>query len=182
MLIRTSKWELFLFSCSVVWPHDCSIPSPEACSNSYPLSWRCRPTISSSVIPFSSCLQSFPLSGSFLMSRLFTSDGQWIGVSVSALVLPMNVQGWFTLGMIGLISLQSKGLKCLLQYHNSKASIQSSAFFMVQLSYPYMTTGNTIALSRCTFVSKEMSLLFNRLSRFVIAFLPRSKCLLISRL
>ena len=73
-------------------------------------------------------------------------------------------------------------LKCLLQHHNSKASIQSSAFFMVQLSHPYMTTGNTIALSRCTFVSKEMSLLFNRLSRFVIAFLPRSKCLLISRL
>ena len=94
----------------------------------------------------------------------------------------MNPQDWFPLGLIGLISLQSKGLKSLLQ-HNSKASVLwLSAFFMVQLSHPYMTTLKTIALTRWTFVGKVMSLLFNRLSRLVIACLPRSNCLLISRL
>ena len=83
-------------------------PSPGACSNSCLLSWWCHPTISSFVIPFSSCLQSFPASGSFLMSRLFASGGQSIGASASATVLPM--QGWIRLGLTGLISLQSKGL------------------------------------------------------------------------
>ena len=88
--------------------------------------------------------------------------------------------GWFPLGMTGLISLLSKGLKSLLQHHNSKASVlQHSAFFIVQLSHPYMTTGETIALTRQSFVSKVMSLLFNMLSRLVIAFLPKSKHLLI---
>ena len=96
----------------------------------------------------------------------------------------MNIQDWFPLGWTGWISLQSKGnLKSLLQYHSSKESIlRCSAFFIVQLSYPYMTTGKTIALTRRTFVGKVMSLLFNMLSRLVITFLPRSKCLLISRL
>ena len=103
--------------------------SPGACSNSCPLSWWCHPTISSSVVPFSSCLQSFPASGSFLMSQLFTSGGQSIGISASASVLSMNIQDWFHLGLTSLISLQSKGLLSLLQHHNSKALVlQPSAF------------------------------------------------------
>ena len=113
------------------------------------------------------------------MGRLFPI--RWH--SVSASVLPMNIQVWFLLGLTGLISLHSsKGFfKSLLQHHSSKASIlRRSAFFMVQLSHPYMTTGKTIALTRQTCVGKLKSLLFNMLSRFVIAFLPRSKCLLIS--
>ena len=129
--------------------------------------------ISSSAIPFSFCLQSFPPSGSFPMSWLFTVGGQSIGASASASVLPVNIQGWFPLGLIGLI-LWSKGLKSLLQHHSSKASIlQHSAFFMAQISHPYMTTGKTIALTIQTFVSKVISLLFNMFSSFVIAFLPR---------
>ena len=99
----------------------------------------------------------------------------------SASVLPMNTQDWSPLGWTGWISLQSKGLKSLLHHHSSKASIlQCSAFFIVQISHPYMTTGKPTALTRWTFVGKVMSLLFNMLSRLVIAFLPRSKCLLIS--
>ena len=107
---------LLLFSCSVgsdsLWPHGlqhtrppCPSPTPGACSNSCPLSQWCYPTISSSVIPFSSLPQSFPASGSFLVSQLITSGGQSIGVSVSASVLPMNIQDWFPLGWTGLISL-----------------------------------------------------------------------------
>ena len=123
-----------------------------------------------------------PESGSFQMSQFFTSGGQNIGVSASKSVLPMNTQDWSPLGWTGWISLKSKGLsKSLLQHDSSKASIlPRSAFFIVQLSHPYMTTGKTIALSRPTFVGKVMSLFFNMLSRLVIAFLPRSKCLLIS--
>ena len=88
----------------------CPSLSPGVCSNSCPWSHWCHPTISSSVVPFSSCLQSFPAPGSFPMSQLFTSGGQSIGASASASVLPVNIQGWFPLGLIGLISLQSKGL------------------------------------------------------------------------
>ena len=88
----------------------CPSPTPRACSNTCPLSWWCHPTISSSVVPFSSCLQSFPVSGSFPMSQLFASDGQSIWVSASTSVLPVNIQDWFPLGRIGWISLQSKGL------------------------------------------------------------------------
>ena len=123
-----------------------------------------------------------PGSGSLQMSKSFTSGGQSIGVSTSASVLPMNIHDWFPLGWTGWISLQFMGLsKSLLQHHSSKASIlRRLAFFRVQLSHPYMTTGKTIALSRRTFVGKVMSLFFNMLSRFVIAFLPRTKCLLIS--
>ena len=145
----------------------CPFPPPRICSNSCPLSRWCHPTILSSVIPFS-CLQSFPASGSFLWVR---------SSSVSASVLLMNIQDWFPLGLTGLISLQPKGLSRV--FSNSivqKASVlQWSAFFMVQLSLPYMTTGNTIALTWWTFVAKVMSLLFNTLSTLVIAFLPRSK-------
>ena len=145
-------------------------------SNSCPLSQWCHPTIS--------CLQCFPASGSFLMSQLFASGGQSIGVSASASVLPMNIHDWYRLGLTGWISLQPKGLarvfsNITVQKHQF-FSIQRSAFFMVQLSYLYMTTGKTIALTIWTFVSKVMSLLFNTLSKFVIAFLPRSKRLLIS--
>ena len=88
----------------------CLSPSPGVCSSSYPLSRWCHPTISFSAIPFFSCLQSFPASGSFPVSWLFASGGQSIEASASASVLPMNVQGWFPLGLTGLISLQPKGL------------------------------------------------------------------------
>ena len=88
----------------------CPSPTPRAYSNSCPLSWWCHPTISSSVVPFSSCLQSFTASGSFQMSQFFASGGQSIGASVSASVLPMNIQDWSPLGWTGWISLQSKGL------------------------------------------------------------------------
>ena len=162
----------------------CPSPTPGVHPNPRPLSWWCHPTISSSVIPFSSCPQSFPASGSFPVSQLFASGGQSIGVSASTSVLPMNTQDWSPLEWTGWISLQSRGLsKSLLQHHSSKASIlQCSAFFIVQLSHPYMTTGKTIALTRWTFVNKVMSLLLNMLSRLVITFLPRSKRLLLSGL
>ena len=135
----------------------------------------------SSVILFSSCLQSFPASGAFPMSQFFTSGGQSIGASASASVLPMNIQDCsFRMDWLDLLAVQGT-LKSLLQHHSSKASIlQRSAFFIVQLSQPYMTTAETTALTRQTFVSKIMFLLFNMLSRSVIAFLPRSKHLLIS--
>ena len=156
----------------------CPLPTPKVCSNSCPLSRWYHPTISSSAALFSSCPQSFPASGSFPVSWLFTSGSQCIGASASAPDLPMNIQGWFSLWLTGLISLQSKGgtLKSLLQHHSSKSSILwHSAFFMVQLSHPYMTTGKTIALTVWTFAGKVMSMLSNTLLRFVTALLPRSK-------
>ena len=142
-------------------PLDCASPTPRDCSNSCPSSQGCHPTISFSVIPFSSCLQYFPASGSFPRSQFFTSGGRSIGVSASTSILPMNIQHWFPLGWTSWISLQSKGLfKSLPQHHNLKASILwHSAFLIVQLSYPYTTTGKTIALTRWTFVGKVMSLL-----------------------
>ena len=147
---------------------------------SYPLSWWCHPVISSSVVPFS-CLWSFPVSGSSPMGWLFASSGQSIGASASASVFPMNIQDWFPLELTGLISLQSKELSSLLQHHSSRASIfYCLVFLIVQISHPYMTTGKTIALTIWTFVGKVMCLLFNTLSRFVIAFPPRSQHLLIS--
>ena len=159
----------------------CPSPTSRACSNSCPLSRWCHPTILSSVVPFSSCIQSFPASGSFQMSQFFISGGQCTVASASASVLPMNIQDWFSLvDRFDLLAVQGT-LKSLLQNHSSKASIlQCSAFFMVQLSHPYMTTGKTIALTRWTFIGKVMSLLFNMLSSLVIAFIPRSKRLLIS--
>ena len=108
----------------------CPLPTPRACSNSGPLSqWR-HPTISSSVVPFSSYLQSFPTSGSFPMSQLFASGGQSIGASISASVLPMNIQDWFPLGLTSLIALQSKGLSKVF----SNTTVQKHQFFGVQLS------------------------------------------------
>ena len=124
-------------SCPTLPPHGlqhtrlpCSSPIPGACSNSCPLNWWCHPTISSSVIPFSSCLQSCPASGSFPMNQFFTSGGQCIGVSASASVLPMNIQGWFPLGLTGLIFLQSKGLSRAF----SNTTVQKHQFFGAQLS------------------------------------------------
>ena len=167
------------FSCSVVSdslrPYrlqharpPCPLPTPRVYSKSCPLSWWCHPTISSSVIPFSSCLQSFPASGSFQMSQLFTSGSQSIGVSASASVLSIIFRmissriDWFDF-----LAVQGT-LKSVVQHHSSKASFfWCSAFFTVQLSHPCMTTGKTIALTSWTFVSKVMSLLFNMLSRLV---------------
>ena len=128
------------FSCSVtsdsLWTHGlqharspCPSPTPGVYSDSCPLSWWCHPTISSSVIPFSSSLQSFPASGSFPMSQFFTSDGQSIGVSASASVLPMNIQDWSSLGLTGLIALQSKGLWRVF----SRTTVQKHQFFSLFL-------------------------------------------------
>ena len=171
-----------------LWPHElqharppCPSPTPRVHPNPYASSQWCHPTILSSIIPFSSCPQSFPASGSFQMSQLFASGGRSIWVSASTSVLPMNTHDW-SLGWTGWDLLAVQGtLKSLLQHHSSKASIlQCSAFFIVQLSHPYTTTGKTIALTRWTFVDKVISLFINMLSRLVITFLPRSKCLLIS--
>ena len=154
----------------------CPLPTPGVHPNPCPLCPWYHPTISFSVVPFS-CPQSFPASGSFQMSQLFTSGGQSIGVSASTSVLPMNTQDW-SLGWTGWISFQSKELSRVF----SNITIQKHQFFSTQLSlsHPYMTTGKTIALTRWTFVDKVMSLLFNVLSRLVITFLPKSKHLLIS--
>ena len=108
----------------------CPSPSPGACSNSCPLSQWWHPTISSSVVPFASCLQRFSASGFFLMSRLFTSGGRSIGVSASTSVLPMNIEDWFPLGLTCLISLQSKGLSRVF----SNTTVQKHQFFGAQPS------------------------------------------------
>ena len=159
----------------------CPSPTLRACSNSHPPSWWCHPTISSSAIPFSSCLQSFPASRSFPRSQFLTSGGQSIRLLASASVLPMNIQDWFSLRWTGWIFLQSKRLSRLF----SNTTVQKHQFFSTQLSlqfnsHPYMMTGETITLTRWIFVGKVMSLLFNMLSRLVISFLSRSKRLLIS--
>ena len=161
-------------------PMDCSMPGfpvlPGICSNSCPLSRWCQPIILTSVVPFSSCFQSFPASGSFLMSQFFALGGQSIGASASASVPSMNIQDWFPLGLICLISLQSQGLS---RVFSNTIGLEASVFFwclasfMVQLSHPYMTTGKTIDLTIWNFVGKAMSLLFNVLSR-LIAFLQIS--------
>ena len=157
-------------------------PTPGVHSNSCPLSRWCHPAISSSVIPFSSCPQSLSASGSFQMGQLSASGGQSIGVSASTSVPPVNTQDWSPLGWTGWISLQSKGLSTV--FFNTTVqkapTLWHSAFFIVQLSHLYMTTGKTIALTSWTFVGKVMSLLCNMLSRLVITFFPRSRHLLIS--
>ena len=171
-----------------LWPHGlqharppCPSPTPGVHPNPCPLSRWCHPTISSSVVPFSSCLQSFPASGSFQKSQLFASGGQSTGVSASTSVFLMNTQDWSPLGWTGWISLQSKGLSRVF----SNTTVQKHQFFSAQLSlqsnsHIHTSTGITIVLTRRTFVDKVMSLLFNMLSRLVITFLPRSKRLLIS--
>ena len=134
----------------------CPSPTPRVYSNSCPLSRWCHPTISSSVIPFSSCLQSFPASGYFLMSPFFASGGQSVGVSASISILSNEYSGLvsFRMDWLDLLAVQGT-LKSLLQHHSSKASILWwSAFFTVQLSHPYVTTGKTIALTRWTLLAK----------------------------
>jgi len=156
----------------------CPSPTPEACSNLCPWSRWCQPTISTSVIAFSSCLQSFPASGYFPVSQFFASDDQSIGASAS--VLPINLQDCFPLGLTDLNSLLSKGLSRVF-YNTTVQKHQfygNSAFFTDHLSHPYVTTGKTISLTRWTFVGKIMSLLFNMLSRLIIAFLPKSNFIL----
>ena len=120
-----------------LWPHGlqharlpCPSPTPGVYPNSCPLSWWCHPTISLSVIPFPSCLQSFPASGSFQMSQLFTSGGQSIGVSASTSVLLINTQDWSPLEWTGWISLQSRGLSRVF----SNTTVQKHQFFSTQLS------------------------------------------------
>ena len=148
-----------------LWPHEpqharphCPSPTPVVHPN--PCQW-CHPAISSSVVPFSSCPQPFPALGSFQVSQLFTSGGQstkyW---SFSFNISPCNEQPGlisFRMDWLDLLAVQGT-LKSLLQHHSSKASIlRCSAFFIVQLSHPYMTTGKTIALTGQTFVDKVMS-------------------------
>ena len=133
----------------------CPSPNPGAYSNSCPSCWWCHLTISSSVVPFASLLQSFPASGSFPMSQLFTSGGQnW---SFSFNISPSNEYSGlisFRMDWLDLLVVQGT-LKSLVQHHSSKASIlRCSAFFIVQLSHPYMTTGKTIALTRWTLLAK----------------------------
>ena len=153
--------------CQTLRPHEsqharppCPSPTPWVYSNSCPSSWWGHPAISSSVVPFSSCPQPLPESGSFPMSQLFIWGGQSIGVSASTSVLPMNTQDWSPLGWTGWISLQSKELSRVL----SNTIVQKHQFFSSQLSsqsnsHPYLTTGKNIALTRWTFVGKIMSLL-----------------------
>ena len=159
------------FRCSVMsnslWPHGlqharppCPSPTPRVYSNSCPLSWWFPPTISSSVIPFSSRLQSFPASGSFPMYGFFASGDQSIGASASASVLPMNIQDWSPLGWTGWISLLSKGLSRVF----SSTTVQKHQFFCTQpslwlnSSHQYRTTEKIITLTIQTFLSKVMSL------------------------
>ena len=138
---KGNQFSSVLFSCSVMsdslQPHEpqharppCPSPTAGVYPNPCPLSWWCHPTISSSVLPFSSHLQSFPASGSFPMSQFFTSGYQSIGTSASASVLPMSTQGWFPLGLTDWISLQSKGLSRVF----SNITVQKHQFFGTQLS------------------------------------------------
>ena len=139
-VVSDSLWPHGLQHARPPWPW----PAPRAYSNSCPLSWWCHPTISSPVIPFSSHLQSFPVSRFFPVSKFFISGGQSIGASASASVLPMNIQDTFPSEWTGWISLQSKGLSRDFSNASSKASIfWHSAFFIVQLSHTYMTSGKT---------------------------------------
>ena len=167
---------LFATPCTEAHQASLSITKSRSYPNSYPLSQWCHPTISTSVIPSSSCLQS--ASGSFPMCQLFALGVQSIGVSASTSVLPMNTQDWSPLGWTGWISLQSKRLSRVF----SNTTVQKHQFFGAQLSsqsnsHIHTSAGKTIALTRRTFVGKVASLLFNMLSKLVITFLPRSKCL-----
>ena len=159
----------------------CPSPTPGVYSNSCASTWWCHPTISSSIVPFSSCLQSFQTLGSFLMSQYLASWPKYWSFSFS--ISPSSEYSGlisFRIVWFDFLAVQEI-LKSLLQNHSSKVSIlRCSAFFTVQLSHLHTTIGKTTAITIRTFVSKVTSLLFNMLSRFVIAFLPRSKHLLIS--
>ena len=159
-------WQRMRWLNGIHWLHGlqharlpCPSQFPRDCSNSCPFSRWCYPTISLSVVPFSSCPQSLPASGSFPMSQFFASVGQSIRASASASVLPMNIQDWFPLELTGLISLQSKGLSRVF----SNTTVQKQQFFSVKPSlwsnsHPYITTGKTMSSIIRTFVSKVISL------------------------
>ena len=176
-------WLLFSHSVTLGLQHTrlpCPSPSPGECSNSRPLSRWCHPTISSSVVPFSSCLQSFPASESFLMTALHIRRPKYWSFSFS--ISPSSEYSGvisFRTDWFDLLEVQGT-LKSLLHHHSSKHQFFSAQPSLWSNSGPYMTTGKAIALTIWTFVGKVMSLLFNMLSRFVTAFLPRSKCLWIS--
>ena len=158
----------------------CPSPTPRVHPDSRPSSQWCHPAISSSVVPSSSCPQSLPAS---VFSNESTLHMRWPKYwSFSFSIIPSKEHPGLIFFRMDWLDLAIQGtLKSLLQYHSSKASIlRRSAFFTVQPSHPYMTTGKTIALTREIFVGKVMSLLFNMLSRLVITFFPRSKRLLIS--
>ena len=132
----------------------CHSPSPGVCPSSCPLNQWCHPAISSSVVPFS-CRQSIPASGSFPKNRLCTSGGQSIGNSASAPVLPMSIQGWFSLGLTGWSPCCAKDSQESYPAPQVKTiNPLALCFSMVQLSYPHMTTGKTTALTTWTFVAK----------------------------
>ena len=163
---------------------DCSMPGFPVLYHFLGFAQTHVPWVDDAILPSHPLSPSFPPAlnlsqhqGFFPMSQLFVSGGQSIGASASGSVLPMNIQGWFPLGLADLISLLSRGLSGVFSSTcSSKASIlRCSAFFMIQLLHPYMTTGKAISLIIWTFVGKVMSLIFTTLSRFVVVFLPRSK-------
>ena len=185
---------MLLFSCQVLsdsyWCHrlqharlPCPLPSPRICPSPCLFKWWCHPTISSSVTLFFFCLQSFPASGSFPMSQLFTLGGQSIGDSASSSVLPKSIWGWFPLRLTCLISLVPKGLSKVFytstvwkhQFFSTLSSLLS-----IQLLHVYMTTGKSISLDYTDLCHQRDVFAFNTLSRFVTTFLPRSNRLLIS--
>ena len=158
--------------------HPCPSPTPGVNSNSCTLSWWCHPTISSSVVPFSSHLQSFPASGSFPMSQFIASADQSIGVSASTSVLAGLI---FRTDFLWDLWVWSPCSPRDCQESSPTPQLKSINSLALSFLYvPYMTTGKTIALTRRTFVDTVMSLLFNMLCRLVITILPRSKHLLIS--
>ena len=171
-----SRVQLFATPCTTARQSSLSVTNSQSLFRC-PLSRWCYPTILSSVVPFSPCLQSFPASGSFPMSQFFASGGQSIGVSASASVLPMNIQDWFPLGWTGWISLQSKGFSRVSNTTVQKHQLFGAHITLWSNSHPSMTTSmtsKTIALTIQTFADKVMSLLSNILSRFAIVFFPRS--------
>ena len=175
------------FSCSVVshslWSHEpqharppCPSPTPGVHQNPCSLCQWCHPIILSSVVPFSSCPQSFPASPSFQMSQLFASDGKNIGVSASTSDPPMNTQDWSPLGwLVDLLAVQGT-LKRRLQHHSSKASIFRRSGFFKSNSHIHTWPLEKPDLTRWTFIGKVMSLLFNMLSSLVITFQGTSIC------
>ena len=159
----------------------CPSLSPRVGSNSYPLSRWCHPTISSFVIPFSSCPQSFPASGSFPVSQFFASDGQSIGASASVSVLPVNIQGCFPLGLTGLISLLSKGLLKVFSsttvWKHQLFGTQPSLWSTLTSIYDYCKNHSFDYTDLCQ--KSHVFAIFNTLSRFVIPFHPRNKACLV---
>ena len=186
LLVQFSSVQFNSVISDSLWAHElqparppCPSPTPRVHSNSHPSSRWCHPAISSFDNPFSSCPQSLPASESFPMSQRLTWGGQSIGVSAST--FPWTPRTDFLLdGLVGSSCSPRDSQESPPTPQFKTSILWHSTFFIVQLSYPYMTTGKNIALNRWIFVGKVMSLLLNMLSRLVITFLPRSKCLLIS--